>query len=329
MSDIMFKTRVVMSGFSSVNVLLACISIISVGTFLGYFAYKHSNTPPPDFPINTEVVIEEGTTARSTTELLGDLHIIRSPLLAYLYIQKSQHTSFIQAGSYTFDTPLTMAEIVQALIEGTHRTPLVKVMLPEGFRARNIHKYLPDTFATIATTTLEVQEGYLFPDTYHISSKTTAEEFLTLLHTTYEKRIAPYRDQIAASGLTEKDVIILASILEREANDQNSMRMVSAILQNRLHKNMPLQVDATFDYIFNKQSSELTATDLQTDSPYNLYLHTGLPPTPIANPGIAAIEAVLNPIKTDSLYYLTGNDGNFHYAKTFDEHKRNKLKYLE
>jgi UPF0755 protein len=91
---------------------------------------------------------------------------------------------------------------------------------------------------------------------------------------------------------------------------------------------MPLQVDAAFDYVLGKDSAELTQEDLSIDSPYNTYRFAGLPPAPIANPGLESIEAVLSPIDTDYLYYLTDNEGNFHYAKTFDEHKQNKLRYL-
>ena len=124
-------------------------------------------------------------------------------------------------------------------------------------------------------------------------------------------------------------MIILASILEREANDEQSMKIVSGILQNRLKHGMALQVDASIEYVLDKSLSALTSEDLKIDSPYNTYLHTGLTPTPIGNPGLQAIDAVLHPAKTEYLYYITDADGHFHYAKTFEEHKRNVTKYLQ
>ncbi len=144
----------------------------------------------------------------------------------------------------------------------------------------------------------------------------------------YEEKIAPYRVKIRASAYTEKEIITLASILEREANDEASMGLVAGILLDRLEEKHPLQVDATFEYILGKTSAELTAEDLKLDSPYNTYTNLGLPPTPISNPGLMAIEAVLDPVDSPYFYYLTGDDGTFHYARTFEEHKQNKERYL-
>lgn len=124
------------------------------------------------------------------------------------------------------------------------------------------------------------------------------------------------------------DVIIMASILEGEALPKDR-QVVAGILWKRLSIGMPLQVDATFRYINGKGTYDLTADDLKIDSPYNTYIHKGLPPGPISNPGIDAISASLNPIPTKYLYYLTEKDGTIHYAKTFTEHIANKNKYLK
>ncbi len=138
----------------------------------------------------------------------------------------------------------------------------------------------------------------------------------------------PKRGTIAASGLTEAEVIVLASIIEREANDAESMGMVSGILQNRLRDGMPLQADASIEYILDKPLEELTPADLKVDSPYNTYLNKGLPPTAIGNPGAISIGAVLDPTPSDYYFYITGNDGVFYYATTYNDHKRNIARYL-
>ena len=125
------------------------------------------------------------------------------------------------------------------------------------------------------------------------------------------------------------DTLTTASILEREANGTEDIKIISGILQNRLNKNMPLQVDAPFYYLLGKESSELTQADLKIKSPYNTYINKGLPPAPIGNPGLKAIEAAVYPTKTDYLYYLHDINGVVHYAKTHSEHVKNKQLYLK
>jgi len=141
------------------------------------------------------------------------------------------------------------------------------------------------------------------------------------------------QSQIAQSEFTEAEILILASILEREANSPESMGIVSGILQNRLAINMPLQADATIEYVLETPLGELPPGQLaaelrELDSPYNSYLNLGLPPTPIGNPGLTAIKAVLNPVETDYFYYVTDADGAFYYAETYDQHLQNIERYL-
>ena len=120
----------------------------------------------------------------------------------------------------------------------------------------------------------------------------------------------------------------MASVLEKEVRDAKDMKIVSGIFWKRIEMGMALQADSTLDYERNKTSAELTSDDLKTDSPYNTYTRSGLPPTPIDNPGLNAITAALNPTASPYLYFLTDKDGKVYYAKTFEEHKKNKAKYL-
>lgn len=299
-----------------------------VCALLVFFLYRILNTPPPSFPIETDITISEGLTVSEITEILAKKHVVRSALYLYLVLLYEYKGTYVQAGTYAFDTPLTVHEVSNAITTGQHRSPLVSITFPEGFRARDIGQYTQGALTIDSPDTFIPYEGHLFPDTYFISSKTTVDELRTLLIKTSEDRLAPYSADIEKSGFTKDQVLILASIIEREAKDSASKKIVSGILQNRLATGMPLQVDASFDYLIDKESTELTLDDLETDSPYNTYTHTGLPPTPISNPGIESIEAVLYPEKTEFLYYLTDPDGVFHYAKDFEEHKRNKAKYL-
>ncbi len=275
-----------------------------------------------------EITIEDGLNLKQITEVLERHDVIRSSLYLYIMLNHAEIATTLKAGSYKFDTPQTGEEIAQALIQGSNITPFITLTLPEGFRIRDFSYLLPESLKRIDYSSFALHEGYLFPDTYFISPIMTLEDTISLLHSTFIQKIAPYEDEIQASGFTKEEVIILASIIEREAQSSESKKLVSGILQNRIEINMALQVDAVFDYLLDKKSSELTQADLRMDSPYNTYKFTGLPPAPIANPGLESIEAVLRPEKSEYLYYLTGKDGTFHYAKTFEQHKRNKELYL-
>ena len=181
-----------------------------------------------------------------------------------------------------------------------------------------------ETFLSLAVPL----EGKLYPDTYFIPEEFTAEQLVDLMVQTFNEQTAPLQEKIAQSALTETEILTLASILEREANSPESMKLVSGILQGRMSAGMPLQADASVEYILDKPLKELTPDDLKVDSPYNTYLNRGLPPTPIGNPGIEAINAVLEPTPSDFVFYITDNDGVFHYAKTYDEHLDNIDRYL-
>jgi len=159
-------------------------------------------------------------------------------------------------------------------------------------------------------------EGYLFPDTYLFLPFAETEQIIGTMTDNFKKK----------AGDVGKDIVIMASLIEKEVPDIGDRKIVSGILWKRLKLGMALQVDAVFPYITGKQ--KVLSDDLKIDSPYNTYLHKGLPPGPISNPGLDAVEAAKNPQETSYLYYLSGKDGKTHFAKTFAEHLKNKEKYL-
>jgi UPF0755 protein len=166
-------------------------------------------------------------------------------------------------------------------------------------------------------------EGSLFPDTYRFSKTVSVDEIVQKMRSTLDRRLAE-------KGLVEisNDTLIMASIIEKEVQTPEDMKRVAGILFNRMKIGMPLQVDSTLTYINQKTSATLTSADLKTDSPYNTYTRKGLPPTPICNPGINAILAVLNPTPSKDFYFLTTKDNTVIYAQTHDQHVANKQKYL-
>ncbi len=289
--------------------------------------------PPADFPLNDAVLIPRGLPASEIATLMEERNVVRSSLLLYAALLWKYDPSSIQAGTFLFDRPLSVFEVASRITTVGGTANLVSVTLPEGFTlseyAGLAAENLPDFSKAEFLEETKGKEGYLFPDTYYVPADFTAAEMADLLEETYEMRLQPLRERIIAHELTEAEVIILASLIEREANTEESMRMVSGILQNRLAEGMRLQTDASLEYVLGRPLNTLTAADLDIDSPYNTYLYDGLPPTPIGNPGLQSIRAVLDPIPSDYFYYLTDEAGRFYYARTFDEHQDNIAKYLK
>ena len=179
-------------------------------------------------------------------------------------------------------------------------------------------------------------EGYLFPDTYRIYSSSTPEEIIFKMLNNFDKKLTPkMREDIKESGKTIHEILTMASIIEKEApiyaqSDSKEAKIISGIFWNRVNINMGLQSDATLSYIYNDKKPVHSGKELEIDSAYNTYKYRGLPPGPIANPGIIAIEAAIYPSKTNYYYFLTTLDGSaIYYAKTYEEHLKNKYKYLK
>ncbi len=313
--------------------LLLISSAIILITILGLLLWIQSaKQPPADFPIAKPVVIEAGETVSGIVQSFKAANIVQSELLLYITLLTQYTPSDIKASTYVFDQPYDVFAIAEKLAEGDFTSNLVRLTHREGERvsilAESVHSALP----AIATSTFIAEalpyEGTLFPETYFLPPHFTSQDVIQTLRDSYETFIAPYRATIASSSLTEADVVTLASIVEREADSEESMGMVAGILRNRLDIGMPLQADASMEYVLDKPLGALVPADLKIDSPYNTYLNKGLPPTPIGNPGAVAIQAVLEPIPSDYLFYITGNDGNFYYATSYEDHKRNIARYL-
>lgn len=180
-------------------------------------------------------------------------------------------------------------------------------------------------------------EGFLFPDTYRVFTDASSEDIIAKMLANFDAKLTPQmRADIASQGKSIYEVIIMASLIEKEAPidysdpENKDARIVSDIFWGRLEIGQALQSDATLSYLLNDNNPAHSGADLQIDSPYNSYKYTGLPPTPICNPGIKAIEAAIYPIPTNYNYFLTTLDGSeIYYARTYDEHLQNKYKYLK
>lgn len=288
--------------------------------------------PAPAFPVDTIFEIPEGATLSQTANLLEEKGIIRSSfaLRAYIALVKNDHP--VISGFYLLPQKESLSSIAERIVVGEYRITRVKILIPEGFDVGDLSKALTSAIPTFDSakflSVAKKDEGYLFPDTYFFFTIVTPEEVVAKMRGNFDERIKTIDDKIKASGHPLADIITMASIIERETVTPVDRRIVSGILWKRIKLGMPLQVDAAFNYVNGKSTYDLTTDDLRVDSRYNTYKYKGLPPGPIANPGLDTILAATEPTDTPYLYYLSDKDGIMHYAKNFEEHKKNKIKYL-
>lgn len=307
--------------------ILAIIAIICFGLYI-----RAQINPPLTFTDTMSFEITSGMSVRDIARAAAEQGVVQSELLLYSILTYSHDPTDIYAGMYNFNMPVNVFGVAKKLADKDIENNLIRVTLPEGIRLITIAEIadnvLPEFESTIYLEQTNDLEGYLFPETYFVPETFTAADLITLQKQTYEENVEPLRKEIQELPMTEYEVLILASIVEREANDETSMKMVAGVLRNRLDIGMALQADASIEYVLSKPLSELTAADLRIDSPYNTYLNSGLVPTPIGNPGIMAIKAVLKPTPSENFFYITDPDGIFHYAKTFADHNQNIARYL-
>lgn len=321
---------------------------------------------PPRGSFPKEVTIPRHSSARASAEFLEQEGIVRSSYLILFFLFVSGDIRNIQAGTYFFDKPRWVFSIAKSITDPLTRK-IVTVRIPEGVSLRGIgleyenrdlftsdelwaftgipaHDYRVGELALPDLSKLKSQfpflqelpsyatlEGFLLPDTYELFEDVEPAEVVYKMLQNFETRMQEEGlfEEIKKQELSLYEVVTLASLLEREAIHYDDKRIIAGIIENRLKRDMPLQLDASLMYVTGRGSSLLTKEDLDSDSPYNTYEHKGLPLGPIANPGIDSIKAVINPEKTSYLYYLSDRHYTIYYSKTFEEHKQKKRIYLQ
>ena len=310
---------------------VALVGLLVMSTF---FLFWWLFQAPGDFPVNTAITIEEGMSTDEIVRHLEAERVVRYGAALQVFLTFLHRDDFIQANTYLFTERLSAREVAYAITHAEFIAPPLKVTIPEGLTGAQMVAVIRESIPAANTPPLDAKLfdehiGYLFPETYYVHRNFTQEDLIALMRETFDMRMEELQEEITESPLTLEEIVILASIIEREAGRDDSKPIVAGILLNRLAIGMPLQVDAVFYYVLGRTSSELTRIDLQMDSPFNTYTNKGLPPTPIANPGFASLHAVLYPSSSENLYYLTAPDGIFHYSETFDRHLDNKRLYLD
>ncbi len=288
---------------------------------------------PGVFPRNSLVTIPSGASAHDFAATLKQDHIIRYELLFRIAARLTLFDRHLDTGIYAFPKPESLPVVLWRIAHGEHGIAPVRVTITEGMTrfdiADTFEKSLPGFDAKAFLTESSSSEGYLFPETYFFMPGDAPKDIVTRLRTQFSSSTADIAPELASSKHSERDIVIMASILEREAKTPQDMRIVAGVLWNRIAQGMPLQVDAAFGYIHQENGYAPTAADLDSTSPYNTYKNRGLPPTAISNPGLDALRAAADPVKTNYLYYLTGSDGKMYYATTYAQHQKNIAQYLK
>lgn len=312
---------------------LVAASVCALAVLCIAWTIFHFNAAPQAFPAGTVFSITQGDSIRNISERMKAGGFISSPYIFRKLVVVLGRQKAVIAGDYYFPEKISLFEMARRVTHGTFGMVQAKITVPEGFTAQDIANLFPaGKFYKFDRTEFLLlangKEGYLFPDTYFFMPSVTAADVVGTLLDNFTVRAGMLRADFASSTRSESDIIKVASIIEEEAASSTDRQIISGIIWHRLKIGMPLQVDATLGYVMNKGTFQLTASDLNFDSPYNTYVYKGLPPTPISNPGLDAISAALHPTTTPYLYYLSDKSGTIHYAKTFDEHKRNRDLYL-
>jgi len=322
-------------GLILISALLAFFLCAFVVLYIGYFLIS-----PAGVDEKEEVfIVKKGAGLRAVATELEERRLIRSRHLFMVWAILRGGTRDIKAGEYTLSQSLPPVRIFHILASGAVKT--YPVTIPEGLTAEQIADILAkknlidkgEFMSLVGDKTLVASyhidgpslEGYLYPDTYLISRDMGAKGLVDLMvNRFWHVYNSLIRDQkSSAGGLSQlREVVTLASIVEKETGLAEERPIIASVFLNRLKKRMRLESDPTVIYGLKDFDGNLKREDLRTPSPYNTYIHHGLPPGPIANPGREALSAVIDPVKTDYLYFVSKNDGSHYFSTTLKEHNR-------
>ncbi len=289
--------------------------------------------------------VEKGMGISATAQALKERGLIRARLPLMISYRLFFYPQKIKAGEYAFSSALRPKEILEMMVKG--RVYLHPVTVPEGLTGQEIAPLIAPLlsdgergFESAFQDTASIRsidplaknlEGYLFPETYSfargISAKDATEAMISQFRSVFDET---RKSRAKALGMDVREIVILASLVEKESATAEEKRLISAVFHNRLRSGMKLDCDPTIIYALKqegKYTGNIRKKDMSLDSPYNTYLHAGLPPGPICNPGLEAIDAALSPVLEKYLYFVAKDDGSHHFSRTFAEHQNAVRRY--
>lgn len=312
--------------------------VLSIAMVAGVFYVLSDYTSIPE-GIKKTIKIEDGMSAGEIALLLEKNQLIRNADSFSSTVKRQRVQNSLQAGEYEFVTGMTLNEIIDKIVKG--EVLHVKVTIPEGYNVKQIaallaekklvteseflkkaEDYTPYDYMKTNNELVDYKaEGFLFPSTYNITPGTSADDILAMLTREFNNQLTvDMRKKIVEKNLSIREFVILASLVEKEAAVAEDRKYISKVFLNRLEIDMPLQSCATIQYILGEVKPELTIADTQRPSPYNTYIHDGLPPGPIANPGLLSMKSVINPAQDNYLYFVAKRDGKHIFSRTYAEH---------
>ncbi len=315
-------------------------SLLSIVTFIIYVFLNI--LVPLNIKKPVEVYVKKGMTFSETVQRLQEQGLIRDKNIVLLLGRITRIDRKIKTGLYEFSGTVSPLKVINALISG--RVVEFDVTIPEGYNIRQIARTLDaagiiteEEFFRLAHNrefldSMNIDapsiEGYIFPDTYSFPGGMPPGDVLKRLVAEMRRHFTPeMRDRAEALGLTEREVLTLASIIEKEARVDDERPLISAVFHNRLKRGMPLQSDPTSIYGFKDPPGVITTKDLKRESPYNTYVIRGLPPGPIASPGLKSIMAALYPADVPYLFFVSDNNGRHRFSTTEAEHRKAVMLY--
>jgi UPF0755 protein len=321
---------------------LALCAVVAIGVlWTGWYAVYGDRTHQQS---QVRVIVQRGATFDDIARQLAGDGVIGNVLTFRALAKLRGQDVAVRAGEYRFEPHVTQSEVLRALVTGGAQVASW-VTIPEGFTAAQIaarlaaeglgseqalHADFMSEQIVVDGSRTKNLEGFLFPSTYLVPLGDDPQHVASLFTAQFYKAL-PRDAALRAKALhvTVPQAVTVASLVEREAKNDADRPKIAAVIYNRLRLRMPLQVDATIEYALPAHKSELSFADLRIDSPYNSYVHAGLPPTPIANPGLPSLLAALEPARTDDLYYVYCGNGRHVFAKTLAEHQANVARCLQ
>ena len=348
-------------GFNKKTKVIIYFSLIFLG--LAFHIWREINLSNTASLEDDLFIVENGWNLFDTSEALEKNGFIKDKELFNIYVLFSGNQKGLQAGTYNLNSSMSIVSIAQKIITG--KTIKQKITIPEGWNLRDIGWYLEskgmfqaeELFELVGFPAIDCSEGsdlpepkdfssdydflttkpqnlslegYLFPDTYEIEKDSSLEVIVKKMLLNFNIKLTQdLRGEIEKQRKTIFDIIVMASLLEKEVRGVEDKKIVSGILWKRLENYFPLQVDATIAYITSKKTTQISITETKTESPYNTYKYLGLPVGPICNPGIESIKAAIYPESNEYWYYLSTPEGETIFSKTLLEHNIAKAKYLK
>jgi len=327
--------------FAKYILLFLSVFLLTVVVSYKAFLYYTENIPMGDKRITLE--IERGAGLNMISKKLMDYGVINNDKIFMVYALLKGNYNILKAGEYEFHPNETISRIYNRLIEGD--VVLKSVTIPEGLNSMEIADLLDEKglfdrqdFIDVLNNKSLVKEllgehtdsfeGYLFPDTYSYTDDLTPEQLTRMMAKQFNRVVSSLDMNSNGLQLSEEEILILASMIEKEAGNENEREIISAVFHNRLMKGMKLESDPTVIYgLGESYDGNLTKGHLNTTTEYNTYTNLGLPPGPISNPGKESIVAALNPAKVDYLYFVSKGDGSHEFSTNYSDHQRAVYEY--